>query len=271
MAESTLHATEQDKTWAAFYRETMQLLNDADVPFLVGGAYAFAVYTGIVRDTKDFDLFLRPNDFDRAAAALKRGGYDSKRVFPHWLGKAKRGEDCIDFIYRAGNGLCEVDQSWFDRARDGKVFGMPVKLCAPEEIIWMKAFIMERERFDGADVAHLLQGCAESLDWGHLLSRFCNDAEVLLSHLILFRYIYPSERSRVPDDIMTKLLERVAQAPSSSAKVCRGTLLSRAQYLSDVQERGYRDVRLEKRSHMTAEDIKLWTRAIEIDGPSAGA
>ena len=29
-------------------------------------------------------------------------------------------------------------------------------------MIWSKAFIMERERFDGADVAHLLLHCLES-------------------------------------------------------------------------------------------------------------
>ena len=27
-----------------------------------------------------------------------------------------------------------------------------------EESLWQKAFIMERERYDGADVAHLLRG-----------------------------------------------------------------------------------------------------------------
>lgn len=248
----------------------MRLLNDARVPYLVGGAYAFGVYTGIQRDTKDFDLFLRPGDFDAAATALKRGGYDAERTFPHWLGKAKLGEDCIDFIYRAGNGLCEVDQSWFDRARDGEVLGMPVRLCAPEETIWMKAFIMERERFDGADIAHLFERCAESLDWNHLLARFTDDAPVLLSHLLLFRYIYPSEQSRIPDHVISTLIERARHTPRTSGKICRGTLLSRAQYLPDVEERGYRDARLEERSDMTREDIEVWTRAIEIDGPSGG-
>ena len=29
------------------------------MPFLVGGAYAFARYTGIERHTKDFDVFVR--------------------------------------------------------------------------------------------------------------------------------------------------------------------------------------------------------------------
>jgi len=50
---------------------------------------------------------------------------------------------------------------------------------------------------------------------------------------------------------------------TSDDRVCCGTLLSRAQYLVDVQERGYRDGRLHSQSHMGAEDIAHWTAAIE--------
>jgi hypothetical protein len=40
-------------------------------------------------------------------------------------------------------------------------------------------------------------------------------------------------------------------------------LLSRAQYLPDVNGGGYLDARLEGRSHMTAADIETWTAAID--------
>ena len=45
--------------------------------------------------------------------------------------------------------------------------------------------------------------------------------------------------------------------------ICRGTLLSRAQYLVDVNEWGYKDVRLEPRVAMSEDDIAHWTRAID--------
>jgi hypothetical protein len=45
------------------------------------------------------------------------------------------------------------------------VLGVPVRLCPPEEIIWSKAFIMERERYDGADISHLIRACQGRLDW----------------------------------------------------------------------------------------------------------
>src|SRR3982751_1187182 len=96
-----------------FYRASMRLLENAHVRFLVGGAYAFGVYSGISRDTKDFDLFLQPRDLDRALAVLKGGGYEGEKTFPHWLAKAKCGDHVIDLIFGAGNGLCRVDQTWF--------------------------------------------------------------------------------------------------------------------------------------------------------------
>ena len=65
------------KETLAFYRAVMQGLQSTDVPFLVGGAYAFASYTGITRDTKDLDIFVRPKDHERALAIL------AKRRIPH--------------------------------------------------------------------------------------------------------------------------------------------------------------------------------------------
>src|SRR5256884_1475761 len=190
------------------HRRSVVALQDTDIPFLIGGAYVVEVYAGVSRQTKDFDLYLRPQHVDLALDALKRAGYKTKKTFPHWLAKASRGRDHVDMIFRAGNGLCEVDDSWFERAHGHEFLGLSVKLCAPEEMIWMKAYIMERERFDGADIAHILQSCAEKLDWAHLVRRFGPDWRVLLIHLVLFGYIYPGERDKIPAAAMTNLIAR---------------------------------------------------------------
>src|SRR5581483_3619835 len=99
-----------------FYRESIELLQKHEVPFLIGGAYAFSRYTGIVRQTKDFDLFVRPGDFERATKMFRAAGFRAEQTFPHWLGKVYSGDECVDIIYRAGNGLCTVDDSWLSRA-----------------------------------------------------------------------------------------------------------------------------------------------------------
>lgn len=249
---------------ADFYRHSMAVLREASVPFLVGGAYAYARYTGVIRHTKDFDVFLRREDLERALAALKQAGYSTELTFPHWLGKAYKGDDFVDLIYSSGNGIARVDERWFEHAVDENVLGVPAKLAPAEEILWSKSFIMERERYDGADVAHLLLHRAAELDWDRLLERFGSNWRVLLNHLLLFGYIYPGERQLLPRRVWDELLGRLAaEGPPrpEEEKLCRGTILSRGQYLLDVEERGYRDARLKPTGTMSAEDIRTWSDA----------
>jgi len=255
----------------AFYREAMDAFDQAGVPFLVGGAYAYARYTGIERHTKDFDVFVRPADFDRALAAFDRKGWKTERSFSHWLGKGYRGEDFVDVIFSSGNGVARVDELWFENAVEAEVLERPVRLVPAEEMIWSKSFIMERERFDGADVAHVLHRQAESLDWERLLGRFDFNGgwRVLLAHLVLFGYIYPGDAQRIPTLVMNTLTERLRQesrGPVSGEKLCRGTILSRSQFLVDVHRWGYQDARLRPVGNMSAEEVDTWTAAAAEDG-----
>src|SRR5512139_1541218 len=171
--------------------DALRALADAGVPHLVAGAYAFFEYTGIFRDTKDLDVFLRERDLEEAFRALERAGFRTELVDPAWIGKGYRGEWFVDLIFSSGNGVAVVDDRWFEHARPGTVLGVRVLLAPPEEMIWSKGFVLERERYDGHDVNHLLHACADGLDWGRLLARFERYPEVLLAHLLMFRFAYP--------------------------------------------------------------------------------
>lgn len=251
---------------AVFYRRALQLLSDAKVPFLVGGAFAHACFTGIRRATKDLDLFIRRDDLDRVTQLASAQGWRPQLAFPHWLAKVYAGEDFIDLIFNSGNGVTPVDERWFRANRKAEVLGVPVRLANIEDSLLSKAFIMERERFDGADIAHLILTNAERLDWHTLLERFGAHWRILLAHLTLFGYIYPGERHRVPQWLMETLIARAAaetrQPPETDPHVCAGTLLSREQYLHDVQQLGYVDGRLTPASTMTPRDVAVWTDAI---------
>src|SRR5215212_7600396 len=125
-----------DPTSRRFYVDSMALMRDGGVPFLVGGAYAFARYTGIERHTKDFDVFIRREDFDLATRIFEKAGLRTELTFPHWIGKAFKGDDFVDLIFSAGNGVATVDELWFEHAVPGEVFGMDVLLIPAEEMIW---------------------------------------------------------------------------------------------------------------------------------------
>jgi hypothetical protein len=251
-----------------FYRHALAILRESGIPHLVGGAYAFARYTGIERHTKDFDVFIRKDDFGRAAWAFQKAGYKAELTFPHWIGKVYKGQDFVDLIYSAGNGVAEVDDLWFQHAVKEQVFGVDVELIPAEEMIWSKGLIMERERFDGADVAHVLRAVGDRLDWPRLLERFGTYWRALYAHLVLFGFMYPSDRDNIPAWVMEDLTQRIAdetRAGNAESRICYGTIVSRQQYLKDVEEWGYADARLTDEK-MSEEDIELWTAGIAVDG-----
>ncbi len=243
-----------DPKTSDFYRKAIIVANESRVPFLVGGSYAFNRFTGIGRKTKDFDIFVHPRDVEQIMKVFSAAGYCTEITAPHWLGKVFSGDDFVDIIFGSGKGINDIDDEWFEHAVEEKILGMPVRLCPPEEIIWSKSFIMERERYDGADIAHLLYACAENLDWKRLLHRFGAHWRLLFSHLILFGFIYPSDRARIPEWVTVELLHRLndeMKSPPPAERVCQGTLLSRNQYLVDVECHGYRDARPEAVSTAT--------------------
>jgi hypothetical protein len=254
-----------------FYCRVMGRLGEAGVPFLVGGAYAFERYTGIARHTKDFDLFLHPRDVDRTLEVLAADGCETSIPFPHWLAKASCGEDVVDLIFSSGNGVALVDDIWFEHSVADAVLDMPVRLIPAEEMIWSKAFVMERERYDGADVAHILRACADTLDWPRLLQRFGPHWRVLLGHVVMFGFVYPCERTRVPAAVVRELMGRLDTELTrpGSDRVCQGTLISRAQYLVDVAQWDYADPRLAPEGNMTHAERERWTAGIAEDGSPA--
>jgi hypothetical protein len=248
-----------------FYRDVLSLLEDAGVPVLVGGAFAFTHFTGIQRPTRDFDIFLRREHVERALEVLADAGFASELTFPHWLGKARSDEFLVDLIFSSGNGVAPVDDEWFLHAVPTEIVGVPVRICPAEELIWSKAFVMERERYDGADVVHLLRARGVTLDWQRIVRRFGPQWRVLFMNLVLYGFVYPGERPAWPEWVMDDLIARLQHeriTPPSGDHVCQGTLISREQYLIDIHEWGYRDARMFPHGTMSPDDVAHWTAAI---------
>ena len=247
-----------------FYREAMEFLSRAEIPFLVGGAFAFVHQAGIDRSTKDLDIFVRPSDVQRLLRASAAAGYEADLVFSHWLAKIRAPSGFVDVIFSSGNGIAVVDDQWFEHASEREVLGVRVQVAPPEESLWSKAFVMERERYDGADVAHSILAHGERLDWRRLMERLGSHWRVLLAHLVLFGFIYPSQRSRVPATLLEELMERLAaetKSPDAEDPVCYGTLLSWSQYLGDVFGGNFRDARIRPHGNLTPDEVARWTSA----------
>jgi len=75
--------------------------------------------------------------------------------------------------------------------------------------------------------------------------------------------VYPDKRQNVPAWVMEELTRRLSVSrPNLQSDVCNGTLLSREQYLYDIERFKYRDGRELPEGAMTREQIQIWTDAI---------
>ncbi|HTV00419.1 MAG TPA: hypothetical protein VMF13_07790, partial [Luteitalea sp.] len=123
-------------------------------------------------------------------------------------------------------------------------------------------FVMERERFDGADVTHLIRARGHVIDWPRLIARYGDYKLVLAAHLLLFRFAYSDADQLMPRWVFDTVLGDLTPPQiGADERVCFGTLMSREQYLADVSQLGYADPRL-LRGHMTPDALAIWTDAI---------
>ncbi|HEY8618339.1 hypothetical protein [Phenylobacterium sp.] len=229
----------------AFYAESLKLLTESGIPFLLSGTYAVTAYTGIVRPTKDLDVFCKAGDYPKILAYFQERGYRTDVEDERWIAKVWQGKHFFDVIFAMSNGTAPITDEWFVNNDTINVYGTEAKITPPTELILSKMFIQDRYRYDGADVAHVILRASDRIDWQHLLRYMEPYWEVLLTHLLNFRFIYPTERDTIPTWVMEELTSRLkAQVglPAARVKVCRGRLFSPRDYVTDITEWGFADV-----------------------------
>jgi len=224
----------------ALFREVLQLLEQKQMAFAVAGAFALQQHTGICRNTKDLDLFLTPPNAALALDSLQEEGFECEVCDPVWLYKAHRDDFFVDLITGMSNAAIVVDDSWIEQARPATIQGVHTKVLAAEELIASKLFIARRERFDGADIAHVIFGTRGKLDWQRVLRMAGEHWEMLLWALVLYRFVYPAQTHYVPKEVWMDLITRFQEAVNhtDSAAKFRGSLVDDKQFAIDVNEWG---------------------------------
>ncbi len=224
----------------ALFQEILELLEKKGIFFVVAGAFALREHTSICRDTKDLDLFLTPANAALALRYLREKGFECEVCDPVWLYKAHRNGFFVDLITGMSNATIVVDDSWIEHAKPASVQGVPTRVLAAEELVASKIFVDRRERFDGADIAHVIYGTRGRLDWQRVLRLVGEHWEMLLWALILFRYCYPAQTDYVPKEVWRELLSRfqdVISHPDLNSRF-RGSLVDDKQFAIDVNEWG---------------------------------
>ena len=226
------------------FSEVLHLLSAENILFAVSGAFALQRHTGIWRDTKDLDVFLTDDQIDKAFELLRAHGYETEICDPVWLCTVHRGPYFVDLITGMSNGALCVQPDWIERASEAEVVGIRVKVLAPEELIASKLFVTRRERFDGADIVHVIYGTQGKMDWDRVLQLIGENWMVLLWVLVLYQYCYPAQSHYVPRELWANLLSRLnAELDNPNARAnFKGSLIDEKMFAIDVTEWGLADL-----------------------------
>jgi hypothetical protein len=235
---------EKNKKAHGFYKEALSLLKESGIEFMLGGGFALRFYTGIYRDSKDLDIFCRPRDYPKILKIFKEKGFKTELTDARWLAKIYKGNMFMDVIFDSSNAICTVDDQWFKNAPVGNFSDIEVSFIPPEELFWCKIYVQNRERFDGADLNHLMLKCGKKMKWKRLFTHMDKHWQLLLSQLLNFQFVYPGDfPDIVPKWLFEELLARAREQyniPPTRIKICRGPLIDQTQYAVDIKEWDYK-------------------------------
>jgi hypothetical protein len=234
----------ENKEALDFYREALDLLEESGARYMLGGAFAIFHHTAIYRNTKDLDVFCKASEYPKILKYFGSKGYKTELTDTRWLAKVFKGEYFIDIIFNTVNNICHVDQEWYDNATEAEFLGVNVKLLSPEDLIWCKLYVQNRERYDGADINHVLLKQGKNLNWKYLYRRMEQHWHLLLMQLLQFQFVYPSDyHAIIPKWLFDELLAKAAEQydlPPPVEKVCCGPVIDQTQYAIDVREWNYK-------------------------------
>lgn len=224
----------------------LRTLNEAKIPFAVGGAYALYAYTGGWRNSKDLDVFLEPRDLKPALDALARAGFETEVRDRQWLAKVHRPPYFMDLLFALRhNDTVRLSEDWFASCHFAEFLGVPICFLAREELLASKVYLAARDRFDGADILHLIRAAKGELDWQRILALLGGDDLILLWHLILFQFVYPGHADYLPAELMDRAWERLRASRGAplDPRTFQGMLLDPVAFATDCELWGYANAR----------------------------
>jgi hypothetical protein len=118
------------------------VLNDADIPWALGGGLACWARGGPETE-HDVDLLVRPEDAERAQGALGRAGFRTETPPEGWLLKAFDDEVMVDLIFNPQGG--PIDDALFERAEILEVHAMPMLVARVEDVLVQKLLALSEQ------------------------------------------------------------------------------------------------------------------------------
>lgn len=148
--------------------------------------------------------------------------YDQKPYDRNWIYRSCRDDLIVDVMWAMANQRAQVDDVWLS-GPEVEVEGERVRLLPPEETLWSKLYVLQRDRCDWPDALSLLSAIGSEINWTHLLNRLQDDARLLKALLTVFEWLCPDGATTFP----AWLWERLAKT-DNDGKDCAEIALRRA-------------------------------------------
>jgi predicted nucleotidyltransferase len=144
------------------------VLNDAEIPFVLGGGLACWA-RGAPKTEHDVDFLLKPEHAERARQALAQAGLQTEKPPEGWLLKAYDDGVLIDLIFDPQGG--PIDDSTFERADELEVQAMRMKVAALEDVLVQKLLALKEQEPDFSSVLELARALREQVNWDEVRER----------------------------------------------------------------------------------------------------
>jgi hypothetical protein len=186
------------------YRRVMGEARARGIPFALGGAFAYASYTGNWRNTKDLDIYVLPEDRERMIAVLSACGladyYETRPYDRCWIYRSFKHLTIVDIIWAMANARATVDASWLAGV-ELTVRGERVRAISAEKLLWNKLYILQRDRCDWPDVLNLIHARGRTLKWNAVIADLGEDLPLLRAALSVFCWVAPGEAAGLPGSL----------------------------------------------------------------------
>lgn len=191
------------------YRAVLQRTAARGLRFAMSGGFTGSFYTAMWRNTKDMDLCVLPEDRESMIEATREAGlhdlYDEKPYDRRWIYRSTQDGIIVDIIWRLANLQGDVDEAWIEMGPRITLYDETLRLVPPEEMIWSKIYVVQRERCDWTDIINMLYATGERLDWTRLINRLASEQRLLASVLLLFSWLAPGRARKFPEWIWDRL------------------------------------------------------------------
>jgi hypothetical protein len=152
----------------ASLKKSAAALRQAEIPFLLGGSLASWARGG-PETRHDLDLVIKPEDAERAVAALEEVGMRHEEPPEEWLTKVWDGDTLVDLIFHPKG--TPVDDDLIERGEVMSVLGMEMRVMALDDVLVTKLMALSEHSLRYESLLAISRALRERVDWDDVRAR----------------------------------------------------------------------------------------------------